>query len=425
VSGTLYDLALRGARPLLRAFAPFSPKLAHGMRARAGAAARLEAWAARGRDARRPLIWLHAPSVGETLMAQAISAELRVQRPDAQIAFTWFSPSAERVAGRVAADVADYLPWDVRADARRTVAALRPDAVAFVRTEIWPMMMEAAISVGARTLLVNAALAPGSSRLRRPARALLARWYARLDAVGAVDEDAAARFGRLGVTAARVRITGDARVDQVAAHVARVQHASPAVARFARMRVLVAGSTWPADEALLAAAFARLAAHGGETRLIIAPHEPTPRHLARLERTLARARVSTTRLAAVEAGEPVPAAVIVDRVGVLAELYATAAVAFVGGGFGRNGLHSVIEPAAFGVPVLFGPRVGNAREALALARAGGGRIVADENALCAALARLLGDEAARAAASAAARRFVADRRGGAAANAALIAALLD
>jgi 3-deoxy-D-manno-octulosonic-acid transferase len=188
--------------------------------------------------------------------------------------------------------------------------------------------------------------------------------------------------------------------------------------------VLVAGSTWPADEALLAPAVRTLRGAGHDVRLVIAPHEPTERQLAGLERTLAAEGIGATRLAAVEAGAAPGDAVIVDRLGVLAELYAAASVAYVGGGFGRSGLHSVIEPAALGVPVAFGPAVGNAREALALADAGGGVEVANGEALTRALDEWLTDEAARAAAGAAAARFVEQRLGGAAANAALIVGLL-
>src|SRR5690606_24321586 len=119
----LYEVALRGARPLLRAAAPFNGKLGRGLAGRRGAVAGLEAWASTSRDAARPLVWLHAPSVGEGLMAQALLRALRDAAPDAQYAFTYFSPSAERLAPGVGADVAGYLPWDVRADVGRVLVA--------------------------------------------------------------------------------------------------------------------------------------------------------------------------------------------------------------------------------------------------------------------------------------------------------------
>ncbi|HEX7117309.1 MAG TPA: glycosyltransferase N-terminal domain-containing protein [Longimicrobiales bacterium] len=428
----IYEAAVRGARPLLGIAAPFHAKLGRGVRGRRGAVAGLEAWAAEARDPSRPLVWVHAPSVGEGLMAQAIVAALRTRRPDAQLAFTFFSPSAERLAARVGADVSGYLPWDVRPDVRRALDALRPDVIAFVRTEIWPVLAREAVGRGARLALVNAVLGAGSSRLRAGSRYLLGPAYARLDAVGAVAAPDAARFARLGVCADRVRVTGDARFDQVWSRVERLREAGVRdrhllLARLADAAVttVVAGSTWPADDARLVPAFAR-ARRSAPFRLIAAPHEPDAAHLAALERALDAAGLRHARLAAVEhGGEPLPEVVVVDRVGVLADLYAIADVAYVGGGFGRAGLHSVVEPAALGVPVLFGPRHGNAREADALAWAGGGSVIRGARELEEALTRLAREPARRAEAGRAAAEFVRAGLGGAAANAELIAALLE
>jgi 3-deoxy-D-manno-octulosonic-acid transferase len=114
------------------------------------------------------------------------------------------------------------------------------------------------------------------------------------------------------------------------------------------------------------------------------------------------------------------AVIVVDRVGALADLYAIADVAYVGGGFGSAGLHSVVEPAALAVPVVYGPRHGNAREAERLRQAGGGFVIGDAARLAATLSRLFGDPDARAHAGAAARRFVERDRGGAEASAQLI-----
>jgi 3-deoxy-D-manno-octulosonic-acid transferase len=127
----------------------------------------------------------------------------------------------------------------------------------------------------------------------------------------------------------------------------------------------------------------------------------------------------------VERGDaPLPPAVLVDRVGVLADLYALADAAYVGGGFGHRGLHSIIEPAALGVPVLFGPQHGNAREADELAAHGGGVIVRNADELGAALVRLLRDDTARAEAARRAAAYVTAKLGGAQRNADLILSLI-
>ncbi|HWV57841.1 MAG TPA: glycosyltransferase N-terminal domain-containing protein [Longimicrobiales bacterium] len=421
----LYTLSLSLARPLVRVAVPLSPKLRRGVEGRRVAVDVLERWAAEHRDPARPLVWLHAPSVGEALMAQAIAAAIRETSPSVQLAFTHFSPSAERMAGRVGADVAGYLPWDVPADMGRALRALRPSAVAFVRTEIWPVLTRLAQACGARVALVNAVLSSGSSRLRWPARGTLSRYYRMLDAVGAVTAEHGARFSELGVPSGRVCVTGDARFDQVWARV-RGTSSTPLVERLRDPSVftIVAGSTWPTDEAMLVPAFAALSREL-PSRLIIAPHEPSDAHLQGVQRALDAEGVRHRRLAEVEADDaPIPDAVIVDRVGVLADLYSAADVAYVGGGFHRAGLHSVVEPAALGVPAVYGPRHGNAREGDELAAAGGGYIEADAAALTTRFRTLARDEGARRVAGEAARAYVESQLGGARRNAELILDLI-
>ena len=134
---------------------------------------------------------------------------------------------------------------------------------------------------------------------------------------------------------------------------------------------LVAGSTWPEDEAVLLGAFASVRATHPGARLVLVPHEPTERHLVGAERTAARLGVPPPRRMS-QAQEPAPL-LLVDRVGVLARLYGAGTMAYVGGGFGGAGLHSVLEPAAWGLPVCFGPRWKESRDAAALLQAGAAR----------------------------------------------------
>ena len=424
---TIYSLAVHTARPLLSAAAPFSTKLRAGIHGRRAATERIVDWANASRDAVRPLVWLHAPSVGESLMAQAIVTELRTLRPDLQIVFTFFSPSAERAARHVGADLAEYLPWDTRVAMENVLHALKPNVMAFVRTEIWPNLVKTAATRAIRTCMVNAVLSPGSSRLRFTARWLLKPAYQRIDSVGAIAQRDADRFRQLGVKPDRIRVTGDARFDQVHARVQSLDHNQPLLERLrdrARTTV-VAGSTWPADEEELIPAFAS-ARKGCPLRLIIAPHEPSTAHLRQLEQRLDEAKVPHARLIEIESGpSPLPDVVVVDRVGVLADLYAVAAVAYVGGGFHSAGLHSIIEPAALGVPVIFGPRHGNAREADELAGTGGGFVASDGATFASALLDLAARPQHRKMASDAARHYVVSKLGGAKRNAQLITELLD
>jgi 3-deoxy-D-manno-octulosonic-acid transferase len=422
----IYEWAIRLATPALSVAAPFSGKLRRGLEGRRAVAGSLRTWAAAQRDLSRPLVWLHAPSVGEAFMAQAVLAELRAREPRLQSVFTFFSPSAERTAGRVGADWTGYLPWDTRPAAHLMLDVLRPACIAFVRTEIWPVLVREAAARAVGLVMINAVLAPDSSRTGRVARLLLRSAYERLDVVGAVSDADAAAFPLLGVAPVRITVTGDARFDQVWQRVQRLDpdrpllqpfRAAPAGADADRRPWLVAGSTWPADERRLIAALSRPApaapAGGTGWRAIIAPHEPDQKHVAALERRLSAAGLSHSRLHADDAPQAVTAdVVVVDRVGVLADLYAVADAAYVGGGFGTAGLHSVVEPAALGVPVIYGPRHGNAQEAQRLAGAGGGFIAESTSALGSILDMLRASAATRAAAGAAARDFVRTHLGG-------------
>ncbi|MCI0434032.1 MAG: hypothetical protein L0271_10315 [Gemmatimonadetes bacterium] len=417
----VYEMTMRTVRGVLGMTAQPDGKLGRGVVGRKRAVEELEAWAASHREASRPLVWVHAPSVGEALMAGSIIEALRERRPDCQIAFTFFSPSAERTAGQVPADVATYLPWDIGSEMRRALRALAPRVIAFVRTEVWPTLTHEAKRAGVRVALVNAPLAPGSSRLRPVARRVLRSAYGQLDVLGTVDAADALRFADLGVDERRVRVAGDARFDQVMARV-RADTAGtrvPEVLRAAETPVIVAGSIWKEDAERLVPAIAALRSR--PLLWVLVPHEPTADHVTELEQALDAHALGHTRIDAAHERGAFSTAVIVDRVGLLADLYAIARVAYVGGGFGRRGLHSVIEPAAHGVPVLAGPNHGNAMEAADLIAVGGGRVAHDTGELVEQITALLEDDRA----PGLARTFVTSRLGGAARNAAIIEALLD
>jgi 3-deoxy-D-manno-octulosonic-acid transferase len=186
-------------------------------------------------------------------------------------------------------------------------------------------------------------------------------------------------------------VIGDARYDQVWARARGTDLSSPLLTRLGSARpTLVAGSTWPSDEAVLFPAWLDLRRAMSSARLIVAPHEPTEHHLAPIERWATQHGLTIQRLG--DLSDSVAADVLlVDRVGVLGELYALATCAYVGGGFHAAGLHSVLEPAAFGAPVLFGPRHAASADAQSLLTAGAAVSVAQPAALAAQLIRWLGD----------------------------------
>jgi 3-deoxy-D-manno-octulosonic-acid transferase len=225
------------------------------------------------------------------------------------------------------------------------------------------------------------------------------------------------------VRADRVQVTGDTRYDQVWARAHAVDHSSPLIESLAASRpTLVAGSTWPSDERVLQDAWRTVRRQIPGARLIIAPHETSESHLGPVEDWIAREGWRGARLDT--AAAPEADVVLVDRVGVLGDLYALADVAYVGGGFHAAGLHSVLEPAAFGTPVLFGPRFSGSRDAGLLIAAGGGRSAANARELEVALVAWLCDARARAEAGARARAMVEAGLGAAERSMTLMAGLL-
>ena len=395
-----------GAALLARALSAVAPehgsKLARTFAARRGVLSRFQAFA---RDPSRPLLWMHAPSVGEGLQARPVIDLVRERDDRLQLAYTYFSPSAREFAERLRVDFRDVLPFDGTRDMRAALAALSPTALVFSKLDVWPTLAREAARRGTRLGLISATLARGSSRRSGLAGALLRSTYARLDRVGAISADDADRLIALGVPSSRVTITGDTRYDQVWARARRVDRGSALLHSLTSDRpTLVAGSTWPADEAVLLPAWSRVRGRVPGARLIIAPHEPTLEHLASIERWALDEGVSLARLGT--PAEQSADVVLVDRVGVLGDLYALATAAYVGGGFHAAGLHSVLEPAAFGAPVVFGPRHEASRDATLLADDDAAVSVSNGNGLLVALERWLGSASDRGAAGDAALRVV-------------------
>lgn len=401
-------LGYEGAALLARALAAFAPahrggsKLVETFGARRGVLARFDAFA---RDPVRPLLWMHAPSVGEGLQARPVIDLVRERIPRVQLAYTYFSPSAREFAAQLPVDFRDVLPFDVTPDMRHALAALAPTALVFSKLDVWPTLAREASERGTRLGLISATLARGSSRRYGVAAALLRDAYARLDRVGAISADDADRLISLGVPSTRVTVTGDTRYDQVWARAHGVDRNSPLLGSLAGIRpTLVAGSTWPADDAVILPAWTRFRTRVRDARLIIAPHEPTAAHLAPIAQWATGAGLRLARLD--EPSATSADVILVDRVGVLGDLYALATVAFVGGGFHAAGLHSVLEPAAFGAPVLFGPRHQASRDAGLLMDDDAAISVSDGDTMLAALEQWLASPPDRRAAGDAARRVV-------------------
>lgn len=358
-----YEAAGAMGRAAIVIAPPGRSKFLRAFKARRGLCERYEAWGRAERDPARPLVWIHAPSVGEGLQAFPIIERLRSRHPDTQIAFTFFSPSAERFASTVGADYCDYLPFDTPREMERVLAALDPLAIIFSKLDVWPTLVEKAHARGTKLCLMSATVPARSRRRSEVALLALREAYEQLDIVGAISPSDAERLLMMGVRGDRMTVTGDTRYDQVWARATTPNVERDAIIeRYGDTRpTLVAGSTWPADEQRLLPAWLHVKREMTACRLVIAPHELSRRHLSNIESWARESKLSLSHTSDPDAGGT--DVLLVDQYGILADLYGVGDAAYVGGGFHAAGLHSLLEPAAFGMPVLFGPMHADNRDA--------------------------------------------------------------
>lgn len=395
----LYDGVIFILTGLLHVAAFFHPKARKWVAGRRGWRVRI----ASGFVKKRQVLWVHVSSLGEFEQGRPVVEAFRARFPDWQVVLTFFSPSGYEVRKNYPlADWVCYLPADTRRNAQDFLDLIRPDVAIFVKYDFWANYLFELKKRRVPTLLVSALFRPGQPFFR---------WYGSLwrrmlgcfTHIFVQNEPSAALLQGIGFQA--VTVAGDTRVDRVLALTAPPPTPSPG-GRGATSREtgnttgtesqpppggqppslwgegmgLIAGSTWPADEDILLPllhdpAFAHL-------RWIIAPHEPSDKHLAQLLPRLSRpwARHSTWN------GVPTDVLVI-DSIGLLNTLYRYGRVAYIGGGFGK-GIHNTLEPAAFGLPVIFGPKYEKFEEARQFVARGGAFPVHNTAELAAVLQKL-------------------------------------
>lgn len=303
---------------------------------------------------RRPF-WIHAAS-GEIEYARPVIRKLKMAYPKIPILVTYGSPSAvNSIAKMPEVDAWGAVPWEFRTFVRKFLNRFQPRAVFFARTDVWPVLINEVQMRNIPSLLFSATFAENSSRLKFGMRGLTERTLGQLTKVFVVADQDKQQIAGL-VPADRLQVAGDTRYDQVFHRLA-----NPNTLMLPRPTgealIFVAGSTWPEDELPLLQAFTK----SKGWRLILAPHEITEDHLQHLEDRLKRLDLKFQRFSQIQDWtDPV---LLVDRIGVLAELYTWGNLAFVGGSFKKQ-VHSVMEPLAAGLPVLVGPHHLNNREAL-------------------------------------------------------------
>lgn len=314
------------------------------------------------------IIWMHCASLGEFEQGRPLLEALRIQYPGHRILLTFFSPSGYEIRKNYSgADWVFYLPLDGPRNARRFLEIVQPQLVVFVKYEFWYYYLKK-IKYRQIPLLLVSALFWEKMSFFRWYGAMPRKMLSRFDQLFVQDENSAQLMGQLGLSSI-TQISGDTRFDRVLAIAAQSELHPLLIPFVGGRKVIMAGSTWPEDEILLARVMAALPAD--KFVLVVAPHEISASHLATLEQSFPDSlRFSALQQGPWQPGASLPHCLIIDNIGMLSQLYRHAWVSYVGGGFGK-GIHNILEAAVYGVPVMFGPVHHKFNEAKQLQLAGG------------------------------------------------------
>jgi len=377
---------------LLHCASPFNSKIRKGIRGRKGLIERIEYDLKKLKSKRR--VWFHSSSMGEFEQAKPIIAALRKKYRDIDIIVTFFSPSGyDHSKNYKLADIITYIPFDTKANARSFIDLLQPTAAVFVRYDVWPNHLWELKARNIPTFIANATMRTSSARfypLIKSFHRLLFNDFISILTVSVKDVEA---FSRFRLTHPLIQAIGETRYDQVwqRSADAKKKHLIP-FSVLNEKKIFIAGSTWPEDEELLLPAIKKLLEYDSKVLIILVPHEPTEEALEAIEKQLP-IRIKSIRFSLLNdySRERI---IIVDSIGILMALYQYADIAYVGGGF-RQGIHNVLEPAVYGIPVVYGPRHTNSQEAQELLRQGGGFLINDQFECYKTLRKLLDDSKAR------------------------------
>jgi len=370
-------------------------------------------------------IWVHGASVGEARIVSAIARGLRALREDLPIAVSAVSPTGRaQLPAAPAVDAAFFLPLDFAGLPTRVLGAVAPRVLTLVETELWPNLLREANRSAVSVLLVNARLSPGRMRWYRRLSRLYAPLLEGVAGVGARSEADAARFCELGVPPTSIRVTGNVKYDlpvpATDRSAARHELGIPA-----DRPVLVAGSTRAGEETILLGGWRRARPIVPDLLLVLAPRHPE--RFGDVERMLGASGVRAKRWSARDASPgPRTEVLLLDTLGMLGTAYVAGDVAFVGGTLVPIGGHNLLEPAAAGLPVLFGPHTENVDDSAAelLGARGAVRVLGAED-LAATVVRLVTDSSVAREMGRAAQRVVETNRGALGRTIDLVLATLD
>jgi 3-deoxy-D-manno-octulosonic-acid transferase len=380
-------------------------------------------WGRRPRGA--PSIWLHAVSLGEMSAAAPLVRALRLRYPQNRMVLTSATLTGRARARALFDDAVEvrFLPYDTPGSVARFLDGIEPRLAVIMETELWPNLFAECERRGVPLVLASARLSVKSVARYRRLGSLFRRIFSASSLIAAQTPEDAERFIAIGARSDRTRVVGNIKFDwEPSAAVIDQGHALRAALGGARP-TWIAGSTHAGEEEQVLAAHTMLQAQRPDALLLLVPRHPD--RFEAVAELLRRRELRFTRRSRDSAPDGATQVVLVDTVGELAVLYASADVAFVGGSLVPIGGHNLLEPAALGLAVLTGPYYSNSRDiARLLLREGAALQVADARELAAALTRLLADLTERRRIGAIGRRIVESNRGSVARLLGLIEPLL-
>jgi len=330
-------------------------------------------------------IWFHAASLGEYEQGLPVIEKIKVHYPNHKIVVTFFSPSGYEVRkNNTVADATVYLPLDTKSNAQKFIKAINPELVFFIKYEYWPNYLNELKKLEIKTFLI--------SGIFREKQAFF-KWYGgfyrnalkTFEYFFVQNESSKNLIQSIGFN--NVKISGDTRFDRVVSILER-DNSLDFIEQFKDNKTtIVIGSSWPKDENLLVNYINNAS---DEIKFIIAPHNIKAEQISNLKSQITKTSVLFSEKNTIDLSNF--NVFIIDTIGILTKIYSYADIAYVGGGFGNPGVHNILEPATFGVPIIIGPNYSHFAETTALVHQEGCISISNQNELNEAFNNLISNE---------------------------------
>ena len=304
-------------------------------------------------------VWVHCASLGEFEQARPLIEKIRQEHPKYKIMLTFFSPSGYEVRKSYEkVDYVSYLPIDTHYDAKKFVTIMKPDLVIWVKYEFWYHFLRRMKVWGVPVILISSVFRPDQIFFKSYG-SLHRKMLTYFKHIFVQNQESQALLSGLGVES---EVCKDTRFDRVYSIYNQRKKFENAIAFKGDKKVIVVGSSWN-DDADLIIEMINKDPFGGRVKYIIAPHEVTKDNISYYTGQLEKPKAIFSRITTANAHEYDVA--ILDTVGILSSIYQYGDIAYIGGGF-NAGIHNVLEPAVFGMPIIFGPKYHKSEEAKAM-----------------------------------------------------------